>query len=1107
MSTIDLSKLQIVTEEQLVNKPIEENGLLSQRIFGPVKIGTCACGLTFLKSTADKECDKCHVENVSINERSTRYAKIVTPLPFATLLEQTELVKDLDAKNWMKQSYKGEYYLHHNVLDNFKLNSNNLGAVFPTPITGIYQLWMVGKMIEFLWDNNDLLKYFGNELLVVPPNSRPSILSNVGNKVSFISDLDAAYNNVISRSKYISAKLNNIDQSRYILLHLSSWFNFDIDTLDLNDYASVMDISKHMLFDEDVPVISHDQLVQHSELLGNSSEVLRKITLASLMMAKQYFDQNSLYICDTNIATPDSVINDIDEYIDTEIKVANNSQKAIQNEIDSAFTCITSLLSGKEGLIRSQFIGRTIDFSARAVITCNPYIKPYEVKIPLKIFVKLFFIEYLAFLFNTKPETDQDEDLSPGNLDRLIRNSDLEKKDHLVSKFVNYFFEKDDDVLDRLVLINRQPTLWRYGIPAIKVVGISDSDSIQLNPLMLDPLNGDFDGDTAALYRCHDYKARVEMHENAYIMNTVRFDHNTDFLHTLKDESYYMYNLYQSPEMSDNGLDDTTQSIRKMKLNDIKLNYVNVCSMHEFVQLTDCDNEIVSIGTCMINISAGFESIKLKKGMSRQLISKTIFDHCLSNKEYFDRLHYLSLFLNYYHVPNDAATVPFQECIDVTIMSKESKLLGKLPIHPTIGYAVHQSEANKIIKQITPDMSLYKYRQTKFGKTQFIRSFIHIGYIADQNNISQGNAINAAAFGGLTTKQFFRTSYGTRKGITDKQEVTPKAGYLARSMNMNLSPVEIGELDCGVTIGFEIHVRDKAHAHSLVRRYYKVKQDDAEWLFIASGHDAEHLIGEDIVLRSPILCRTPNMRICQCCFGKYDRIPSKYVGVLSGGYLSERITQLSMRSFHTSGSSNYSFSKMLYDFFEENLVDITRSATRFKLIFKIPVPSEIVAELVSSFTDDKDVFMYAKSTANGKELEFTNVQTFENHDVTKVLKTMNGNLRTKKNTDYSMLERTYNQQISNILTLGGTYSTFVEISMCNSYIHDDKILRYCIADDGDIPAKLDRLNIKDLHKLGGSILSLLYVPNKTTILDLAKNGLRTTNGVNSVFENIWLGKL
>ena len=120
---------------------------------------------------------------------------------------------------------------------------------------------------------------------------------------------------------------------------------------------------------------------------------------------------------------------------------------------------------------------------------------------------------------------------------------------------------------------------------------------------------------------------------------------------------------------------------------------------------------------------------------------------------------------------------------------------------------------------------------------------------------------------------------------------------------------------------------------------------------------------------------------------------------------------------------------------------------------------------------------------------------------------MNANLNNFNNADFSVLERSYNQQIHNLLGLGNIYSTFVELTMCNSYITDDQILRYYVADNNQIPKRMKRLNVKNLHSLTGSILSLLYVPNETSILNIAKNGLGNSANENSIYENIWLGKL
>ena len=47
--------------------------------------------------------------------------------------------------------------------------------------------------------------------------------------------------------------------------------------------------------------------------------------------------------------------------------------------------------------------------------------------------------------------------------------------------------------LNKLIYLNRQPTLWRHGIAAVQVVPADDDDlTIGLSPLMLAPYNADF---------------------------------------------------------------------------------------------------------------------------------------------------------------------------------------------------------------------------------------------------------------------------------------------------------------------------------------------------------------------------------------------------------------------------------------------------------------------------------------------------------------------------------------------------------------------------------------------------------------------------------------
>ena len=84
---------------------------------------------------------------------------------------------------------------------------------------------------------------------------------------------------------------------------------------------------------------------------------------------------------------------------------------------------------------------------------------------------------------------------------------------------------EEHNELKRLLFANRQPTLWRHGAPAVLVEPTDDDDdTIRLGPLMLEPLNADFDGDTVALYGIHDIDALIELKEKAYIQNVINYD-------------------------------------------------------------------------------------------------------------------------------------------------------------------------------------------------------------------------------------------------------------------------------------------------------------------------------------------------------------------------------------------------------------------------------------------------------------------------------------------------------------------------------------------------------------------------------------------------------
>lgn len=70
-----------------------------------------------------------------------------------------------------------------------------------------------------------------------------------------------------------------------------------------------------------------------------------------------------------------------------------------QRNINNIYEFVYSDLSGKSGLIRNLILGRIIEFSARAVITVDPSLEPYEIKVSKNILKTLwlpYFVHYLT---------------------------------------------------------------------------------------------------------------------------------------------------------------------------------------------------------------------------------------------------------------------------------------------------------------------------------------------------------------------------------------------------------------------------------------------------------------------------------------------------------------------------------------------------------------------------------------------------------------------------------------------------------------------------------------------------------------------------------------
>ncbi|TES98684.1 MAG: DNA-directed RNA polymerase subunit A' [Promethearchaeota archaeon] len=182
-----------------------------------------------------------------------------------------------------------------------------------------------------------------------------------------------------------------------------------------------------------------------------------------------------------------------------------------------ALRTLTQRLKGKEGRFRSNLSGKRVDFSARSVISPNPFISINDVGVPLEIAKILTIptnindwnIEEMKQLVLNGPYHH------PG-ANYIIRSDrrriDLRyvKNRKIISEMLAPGYTVERHLADGdLVLFNRQPSLHRMSIMAHEVK-IMDGRTFRLNLTVCPPYNADFDGDEMNLHVPQSEEARTE---------------------------------------------------------------------------------------------------------------------------------------------------------------------------------------------------------------------------------------------------------------------------------------------------------------------------------------------------------------------------------------------------------------------------------------------------------------------------------------------------------------------------------------------------------------------------------------------------------------------
>lgn len=178
---------------------------------------------------------------------------------------------------------------------------------------------------------------------------------------------------------------------------------------------------------------------------------------------------------------------------------------------------------------------------------------------------------------------------------------------------------------------------------------------------------------------------------------------------------------------------------------------------------------------------------------------------------------------------------------------------------------------------------------------------------------------------GLSINEYFNSSYGARKGLTDTAMKTRKSGYMTRKLVDASQEVIIGDEDCKTTQGILVEeIRDTNNnglienlADRIVNRITveAIIHPKTKKVLVAADQLVTNELADEVLnagvqqvkMRSPMYCESTK-GLCVRCFGN-DLTTKELVelgtavGVIAAQSIGEPGTQLTMRTFHTGGVS------------------------------------------------------------------------------------------------------------------------------------------------------------------------------------------------------------
>ena len=611
-----------------------------------------------------------------------------------------------------------------------------------------------------------------------------------------------------------------------------------------------------------------------------------------------------------------------------------------------ALKSLSDMLKGKQGRFRQNLLGKRVDYSGRSVIVVGPELKMYQCGLPKEMALELF-----------KPFVMKD----------LVQKgiaSNIKAARKKVERASTEVWDSLETVIKgHPVLLNRAPTLHRLGIQAFEPV-LVEGHAIKLHPLVCTPFNADFDGDQMAVHLPLSTEAQREakmlMLASGNLLKPSDGEPVTVPTQDMILGSYYLTMVNPEDPGHDKVFRDEDEALMAYAEHIVTLQApVKVRRTMDFGNGPETALVTTTVGKIIFNTpipqDLGYVDrtdpehkfdyevdFQVTKKKLPDIISRCLTKHgtkrCAIMLDHIKAQGYKYSTLSAITVAVPDAIIPEAK---PEILAAADKKVEKVMKNFNRGLIsdeerykntveIWQAATEEVSNALSTNLKTHHQRNPIYmmsdsgarGSMDQIKQLAGMrGLLANTAGKTLEMPIRANYREGLNILEYFISSRGARKGLTDTALRTADSGYLTRRLVDVSQEVIIREEDCHATEGILVSEISEGNAtiesfsERLIGRYalHDVKDPKTGELIVSKDKmmdmfDAEKIKAAGITeleIRSVMTCRA-HVGVCARCYGSNMSNGQcvkvgESVGIIAAQSIGEPGTQLTMRTFHTGG--------------------------------------------------------------------------------------------------------------------------------------------------------------------------------------------------------------